>query len=104
MAVSEKQVWQRLKQVLDPELGINLVDLGLIYKVKVTESGKVKIVMTLTSPGCPLVGLFEDLIKEKLKKLPGFDAEKSLDVKLTFDPPWTPDKMSEEVGAELGFT
>ena len=98
--ITEKQVWERLRTVMDPELKINIVDLGLIYEVKVGE--QIDIVMTLTTPGCPLAGMFDALVKHALKKLPDVDVGQDVKIELTFDPPWTSDMMSESVKAELG--
>ena len=99
--VTEEQVWERLKTILDPELKINIVDLGLVYKVKVGK--QIDILMTLTTPGCPLAGMFDALVKHALKKLPGVDVDRDVKIELTFDPPWTSDMMSEQAKAELGF-
>lgn len=102
--ITAKQVWASLKKVIDPELKVNIVDLGLIYKVKIqSEKSQVRvyILMTLTTPGCPLAGMFDVLVKHELKKIAGFDVEKDLKIELTFDPPWVPEMMSEEARAEL---
>ena len=114
MAVSVKKVRDQLREVIDPELQVNIVDLGLIYKIKVkketrsagsVQAGKSKIyiLMTLTTPGCPLAGMFDALVKNALGKIPGLDPEKDMEINLTFDPPWTPKMMTEEIRAELGF-
>ena len=106
MQITDKTIRNRLKTVMDPELNVNIVDLGLIYKVKAkNKEGKTKIyiLMTLTSSGCPLAGMFDALVKNSLKTISGFDAEKDVKIELTFDPPWTPEMMTEEVRAELGF-
>ena len=89
-----------LKTIPDPEIGVSLVDLGLIYEVNVDDSGNVSILMTLTSIGCPLFEQIEGPIKEQVSKLPGV---KVVDVQLTFEPPWSMDRMSEEAKAQLGF-
>jgi metal-sulfur cluster biosynthetic enzyme len=101
--VTKNVIRKHLKDVIDPELGVNIVDLGLVYDIKVNKNGSVKLLMTLTSPGCPLAGMFESLIKDSLKGIEGFDPDKSLNITLTFDPPWLPDMMTEETRAELGF-
>lgn len=91
---------------MDPELNVNIVDLGLVYDVKLKIKNakfKIKILMTLTTPGCPLRGMFEVLVAHVFKDVPGFDPEKDLKIELTFDPPWTPEMMSEEVRINLGF-
>lgn len=106
MKITEKHVRERLKTILDPELHVNIVDLGLIYKIQVREVRKVlkvHITMTLTTPGCPLAGMFDALVRNALKKLPGIDVNKDVKIELTFDPPWTMEMMTEEVRVELGF-
>jgi metal-sulfur cluster biosynthetic enzyme len=85
---------------LDPELGISIVDLGLIYEIKI-EKEKVKIVMTLTTIGCPLFSLIEEEVKNRLKEL-GLK-EEEIELELTFDPPWTIERMSKEAKAMLGI-
>lgn len=97
--VSKKKVLSKLAKVIDPELGVNIVDLGLVYDVFV-KGKSVKVVMTLTTPGCPLAGVFEGLVNEAVSEVEGITEVK---VDLTFDPPWTQDMMSEEAKAELGF-
>lgn len=101
MSITEEQVWEGLRQVMDPELKINIVDLGLVYKVTVGK--KIHILMTLTTPGCPLAGMFDTLVNHALKKLPGIDVDRDVHIELTFDPPWTADMMSQQAKAELGF-
>jgi len=95
--VSEEDVRDKLREVIDPELSINILDLGLIYEVEV-EDNDVFILMTLTTPGCPLHGVFDELVKKEVRKL---DVD-SIEVELTFEPRWTPEKMSEDAEAELG--
>jgi len=94
----EKKIWRVLEKIDDPELGVSLVGLGLIYEVE-EESGKVKVRMSLTSMGCPLFEMIEGEIKEKVGKI---DGVKKVEVDLVWDPPWHKDMMSEEVKAELG--
>lgn len=93
---------------MDPELSIDIVSLGLVYDVTVknrqTESGEIPhahILLTLTTPGCPLAHVFDDMIKRGLDQIPGFDAFRQVSIELTFDPPWIPDMMSEEARAAL---
>jgi len=100
MKIDKKTIKNKLKQVLDPELGISIVDLGLIYEIKI-EKEKVKIVMTLTTIGCPLFSLIEEEIKNRLKEL-GLKKEE-IELELTFDPPWTIERMSNEARAMLGI-
>ena len=104
--ITKQQIWNKLKLVMDPELKINIVDLGLVYKVEcqmLNAKCQIKILMTLTTPGCPLAGMFEALVKHALKQLPGIDGDWDVQIELTFDPPWTADMMSEAAKAELGF-
>lgn len=101
LMLTESLVWEKLKKVIDPELNVDIVSMGLIYKVKVTN--RVHIVMTLTSPGCPLAGMFDSLVKEALDSIKGLNVNKDVSIELTFDPPWTLDMMNEETKAELGF-
>jgi metal-sulfur cluster biosynthetic enzyme len=93
------EVVEVLRQVEDPELGMDIVELGLMYDVEV-EDGKVKVTHTLTSMGCPVGPLIQQQIDEVVRSLPGID---DVEVELTWDPPWTPDKMSEDAKFILGF-
>lgn len=97
--VSEEKIREQLKQVIDPELDINIVDLGLIYEVGIDEENNVEILMTLTTPGCPLHSVFDEMVKKEVSKL---DEVNSIDVELTFEPRWSPEKMSDEARDELG--
>ncbi len=97
---TEDQVRENLKNVYDPEIGINIVDLGLIYDVDVANSGDVLVTMTLTSLGCPLGPVIVQEVTGALKDLPGIS---DVDVKLVWSPPWSPDSMSEEARDELGI-
>lgn len=106
--IDEAIIYQYLSKVMDPELQIDIVGLGLIYDVTIkdrqTDDGVVQhvhILMSLTTPGCPLAHLFDDMIKEGLDQIPEFDAYRNVTTELTFDPPWIPDMMSEEAKAEL---
>jgi metal-sulfur cluster biosynthetic enzyme len=104
--MTEDDVKNILKTVLDPELGVNIVDLGLIYEIHVTsdrEQGtSLHIKMTLTTPGCPLGSYFVDMVKQALVAGLQID-EENIMVEITFDPPWSQELMSEEVKAQLGF-
>jgi len=97
--VSKEDVMKVLKECYDPEIGISLVDLGLIYDVKV-DKDKVRIKMTLTTPGCPMHAMMAEDVKEKVNKIKGV---KSVNIDIVFDPPWTPDRMSKEAKKMLGF-
>ncbi|KKS84028.1 MAG: hypothetical protein UV59_C0028G0011 [Candidatus Gottesmanbacteria bacterium GW2011_GWA1_43_11] len=90
----------KIKPILDPELGISIVDLGLIYGVDISDDNVVTVRMTLTTIGCPLFSLIAEPIKSNIKELSDV---KDVVVDLSFDPPWSPDKMSEEAKIQLGF-
>jgi metal-sulfur cluster biosynthetic enzyme len=96
---TREEVVESLRQVEDPELGMDIVELGLMYDVEV-EDGQVKVVHTLTSMGCPVGPLIQQQIDEVVRGLPGVN---DVEVELTWDPPWTPDKMSEDAKFILGF-
>ena len=100
--IKKTDVENILQTIPDPEIGVSIVDLGLVYGVDVDEaSGKVEIRMTLTSLGCPLFDEIERPIRDKVGKL---DGVKEVDVQLTFDPPWSMERMSEEAKMQLGFS
>lgn len=90
--INEEEIWEALKVVTDPEIGIDVVNLGLVYGIDIAD-GLVKISMTLTSMGCPATGLIEFQAKEAVKTV---DGVKDAVVEFTFNPPWSPDKMTEE--------
>ena len=89
-----------LKTIYDPEIPVDIYELGLIYDVLVNEDNEVKILMTLTSPNCPVAETLPVEVEEKVKSL---NAIKDAEVEITFDPPWTQDLMSEEAKLELGM-
>jgi metal-sulfur cluster biosynthetic enzyme len=97
--VSEKDVLDALRNVMDPELGINIVDLGLIYGVKVNGK-KVNVKMTFTTPACPLLQYIVSDVEEKVGKITGVE---EVVVSLTWDPPWNPDRISAEGKKQLGL-
>ncbi len=97
---TEDQVLDNLRNVYDPEIGVNIVDLGLVYDVDVADAGDVLITMTLTSLGCPLGPVIVQEATNALADLPEVGA---VDVKLVWSPPWSPEKMSEEARDELGI-
>lgn len=108
--ITQEQAYECLAKVIDPELHVDIVSLGLIYDVTVRviqrESGPstfIHILMTLTTPGCPLAGVFGQMVKDQFEGIKGLDPAKDIEVELTFDPPWLPDMMSEEARAELGL-
>jgi metal-sulfur cluster biosynthetic enzyme len=98
-APTAEQVTEALKVVVDPELGINVVDLGLIYDVEV-EDEVVKVSYTLTSMGCPVGPLIEQQMQQILTTIPGIA---NVEAQLTFQPPWTPERMSEEARMAMGM-
>jgi FeS assembly SUF system protein len=89
-----------LRTVEDPEIPVNIYDLGLIYKVELGEKGDVEIVMTLTAPGCPVAG---DIVGWVEKAVRGVEGVANVKVNLVFDPPWEKSRMSDEVKLELGL-
>ena len=98
-ALGEKIV-RVLKTIYDPEIPVDIYELGLIYDVFVNEDNDVKILMTLTTPNCPVAESLPQEVKEKVRSL---DEVNEVELELTFDPPWTRDLMSEEAKLELGF-
>ncbi len=101
MKITESQIKEQLEQVLDPELNISIVDLGLVYEIKMKDEDSVDIKMTLTTLGCPLFETIELDVKAALKKI-GLKEEK-IKLELTFDPPWSMERMSERGKAILGI-
>ncbi|MFT5239008.1 MAG: FeS assembly SUF system protein [Ulvibacter sp.] len=95
-----KEIVRVLKTIYDPEIPVDIYELGLIYDVFVNEDYEVKILMTLTSPNCPVAESLPQEVNEKVKSL---DQVKDSEIELTFDPPWSQDLMSEEAQLELGF-
>lgn len=100
--LTEKKAYQALSTVMDPELQVDIVSLGLIYKVELPTPTTVKITMTLTTPGCPLAPVIDDMVRQSMFGLVN-DVDQDVEIILTFDPPWLPDMMSEEVRLELGL-
>lgn len=98
--VTKKQIEDVLKTIPDPEIGVSLWDLGLIYNIEI-EKDIVTIIMTLTTIGCPLFSLISDPIQKEVGKIKGV---KAVHVELTFEPPWNMDRMSETAKAQLGFS
>lgn len=89
-----------IRTIYDPEIPVNIYDLGLIYNIEVRNGGQVKVTMTLTSPSCPVAGTLPGEVADKIRGVYGVS---EVDVELTFDPPWSQDLMSEEAKLELGF-
>ena len=98
MSVEEK-IWEGLRGVIDPELGVSIVDLGLVYDVRY-EDGEAEVEMTLTSPGCPLAPIIDKKVREALSEI---DEVKNLSLELVWEPPWTKEMMSDELKAEFGL-
>lgn len=96
----EEQIIQELKTVFDPEIPVNIYDLGLIYKILIDDQDNVKVIMTLTAPGCPAVDYILQQIEEKAGAVAWV---KEVEIEITFDPPWDKDMMSDEAKLELGF-
>ena len=94
------QVITALKKVYDPEMPVNIYELGLIYGVEVDEAGKVGIRMTLTAPNCPVAGTLPGDVERAVRAVPGVSDVK---LELTFDPPWSKDRMSEAAKLALGI-
>jgi metal-sulfur cluster biosynthetic enzyme len=98
--VTEEAVREALKHVVDPELGVNIVDLGLVYDVEISEEGTISIEYTLTTMGCPIGPLIEHQMQSFLENVPGVT---SVEAEMVLRPPWTPEMMSEEAKAALGY-
>jgi len=97
---STDQIIEVLKSIFDPEIPVDIYELGLIYEVKISDDGVVIIEMTLTSPNCPVA---ESMPKDVEDKVAAMSGVKSAKVEIVFDPPWTQDMMSEEAKLECGF-
>jgi metal-sulfur cluster biosynthetic enzyme len=98
--VNVEEVTDALRDVIDPELGLDFVELGLIYDVEVQDEGTVKVTFSLTSPGCPIGPQVSEQIEEFVGELDGVTQVQST---MTFSPPWTPERMSEDAKFALGF-
>ena len=96
----EEKVKNVVKNIYDPEIPVNIYELGLIYEINVSEQGHVKVLMTLTSPNCPVAESMPAQVKEEIGYLTGVTES---EVEITFDPPWDQDMMSEEAKLELGL-
>ncbi|MGP6085337.1 SUF system Fe-S cluster assembly protein [Antarctobacter jejuensis] len=93
-------VVEACRSVYDPEIPVNIYDLGLVYTIEINPEAEVRIVMTLTAPGCPVAGEMPGWVAEAVEPLPGV---KQVDVDLTWEPPWGMEMMSDEARLELGF-
>ncbi len=94
------QIVEACRSVYDPEIPVNIYDLGLVYTIEIDAENAVRVIMTLTAPGCPVAGEMPGWIAEAIEPLPGV---KQVDVELVWDPPWGMDMMSDEARLELGF-
>lgn len=95
-----QQLIRELKTVFDPEIPVDIYELGLIYKIDVSDNKDIAIDMTLTAPGCPVAGEMPGWVKDAVAKVPGVG---EVTVNMVFDPPWTPERMSEEAKLELNM-
>tara|TARA_Y100000590_G_scaffold301378_1_gene339789 strand:- start:447 stop:749 length:303 start_codon:yes stop_codon:yes gene_type:complete len=100
MSNVKDKVIEEIKKIFDPEIPVNIYELGLIYKLEVDEKNKVNVDMTLTSPNCPVAESLPNQVKENIMKVDGVS---DVDLKLVWEPPWTKDKMSEAAKLELNL-
>ena len=100
MSGLKEQIVSEIKKIYDPEIPVNIYELGLIYKIEIKEAKKVNIDMTLTSPNCPVAESLPRMVKDNILKLDGVD---DVNLNLVWDPPWTKDKMSEAAKLELNL-
>ncbi len=91
---------KELKTVFDPEIPVDVYELGLIYKIDIADNKDVTVDMTLTAPGCPVAGEMPGWVKEAVQRIPGLG---EVTVNMVFDPPWTPERMSDEAKLELNM-
>ncbi len=98
--LTPEEIKSHLRSVLDPELGVNIVDLGLLYNIECTEEGIVNIRMTLTTPGCPLHDSITGGVKTVLGSVPGVTG---VEVEVVWSPPWTPERMTDAARKQLGM-
>jgi metal-sulfur cluster biosynthetic enzyme len=97
--VTEESVLQALRDVYDPEIGVNVVDLGLVYRVEV-HGGNVEVDLTMTTPACPAYGMLTETAEQAIRSIDGVE---NVHVELVWDPPWTPDRMDDDIKRALGF-
>ncbi|MGE3935776.1 MAG: SUF system Fe-S cluster assembly protein [Rhodospirillaceae bacterium] len=96
----EARVIEAVKTVFDPEIPVNIYELGLIYSLEVSQSGNVEVEMTLTTPACPVAGSLPGEVETRIREVEGVG---EVTVQLVWDPPWSPDRMTEAAKLELGF-
>ena len=97
---TKEAVMEALKQVIDPELFVNVVDLGLVYGADIDDDGNVRVTMTLTSPGCPIGPMVGEMVQDALSPVEGIN---EVEVDIVWTPPWGPHMMSEDAKLELGY-
>ena len=100
MSDLKENIIKEIKKIYDPEIPVNIYELGLIYNIEINEEKKVDIEMTLTSPNCPVAESLPNMVKENILKVSGVEG---VDLKLVWDPPWTKDKMSDSAKLELNL-
>ena len=100
MSELKEKIVSEIKKIYDPEIPVNIYELGLIYKIEINETKKVNIDMTLTSPNCPVAESLPKMVKDNILKLDGVN---DVNLNLVWDPPWTKDKMSEAAKLELNL-
>ena len=100
MSDLKEKIIKEVKKIYDPEIPVNIYELGLIYNIQVNDDRKVNIEMTLTSPNCPVAESLPNMVKENILKIDGVEG---VDLKLVWDPPWTKDRMSEAAKLELNL-
>ncbi len=96
----EQKIISELKTIYDPEIPVNIYDIGLIYKITIDDKGNVHILMTLTAPNCPVADTLVEEVKEKVKSVKGVNKS---EVELTFDPPWSQDMLSDDAKLDMGL-
>ena len=100
MSDLKEKIIKEIKKIYDPEIPVNIYELGLIYKIEITDKKKVNIDMTLTTPNCPVADSLPKMVKNNILKIEGIS---DVDLNLVWDPPWTKDKMSEAAKLELNL-
>lgn len=100
-AIDETALWDALREVYDPEIPVNIVELGLVYRLEVKDGGRVEVDMTLTSPGCPVA---PQIMADAETRLSAVEGVATVDINLVWTPLWTPEMMSDAAKDELGYT
>ncbi len=98
--IERERLESALREVIDPEVGVNVYDLGLIYDVLASEEGNLQVRMTMTTPACPVGSLLADQVRDALQSL---EQVREVEVELVWDPPWSPERMSEAARRQLGW-